>query len=49
MIRLARAIRSRRETARTNRFLVNAIEHASSKSVRDELIAIAHAQNQMVR
>ena len=49
MIRLAKAIRSHRETDRTNRLLNDAIEHASSPSLRDELIAIAHSQNRHVR
>ena len=41
MIRLAKAIRGRREKARNQHLLIDAIEGASSRSLRDELVEIA--------
>lgn len=41
MNRLGRAIRSRREKARNRHLLIDAIESASSQTIRDELVEIA--------
>jgi hypothetical protein len=45
MSNLAKAIRSRREFARTRRAVNRAIDSASTPSMRDELIVIAQRQH----
>jgi hypothetical protein len=45
MSNLAKAIRSRRELARTRRAVNRAIDSAATPSMRDELIVIAQRQN----
>ena len=44
MSRLAKAIRSHRETARTRREVSRAIDQASTPAMRDELILMAQRQ-----
>lgn len=47
MSRLAKAIRSHREIARTRRAVTRAIDSAPTQSMRDELIVIAQNQGRI--
>lgn len=47
MSRLAKAIRSHREIARTRRAVNHAIMHASTPAMRDELILMAQRQSNL--